>query len=127
MKRLLLTTILAAVVGLAAEKPKTVIHVVTIKWKEGTTDDQIKKAVGGVEAAAKLYPGIKNIWLRPIKVQGQPIGKCEPGSSGVTHAVVMEFESEAALEKYANSPAQKAFYEVYLPHRDQSRTHDITN
>ena len=111
---------------LAADKPKSVIHVVTIQWKPGTTEDQIKSAIGGVEAAAKLYPGIKNIWLRSIKVQGQPIGEC-PGVQQVTHAVVMEFESEKALQDYAGSKAQEAFYKVYMPHRGESRTHDITN
>jgi hypothetical protein len=117
----------AMAVGLvAAEKPKSVIHVVTIQWKEGTSEAQIQSAIGGVEAAAKLFPGIKNIWLRPIKVQGQPIGDC-PAAKAVTHAVVMEFESEDALKKYAGSPAQEAFYKVYLPHRGESRTHDITN
>jgi hypothetical protein len=112
---------------LAAEKPKTVIHVVTVQWKPGTTEEQIQKAIGGVETAAKLFPGIKNVWLRSISVQGAPIGKCEPGATGVTHAFVMEFESEAALKQYRDSPAQKAFYEVYIPHRGESRTHDITN
>jgi hypothetical protein len=111
----------------AAEKPKSVIHVVTVQWKPGTTEEQIKKAIGGVEAAAKLFPGIKNIWLRSISVQGAPIGKCEPDATGVTHAFVMEFEDEAALKKYHQSDAQKAFYEVYIPHRGESRTHDITN
>jgi hypothetical protein len=111
---------------LAAEKPKSVIHVVTIQWKPGTTPEQIKSAIGGVEAAAKLFPGIKNIWLRSIKVQGQPIGDC-PSCQQATHAVVMEFESEKALADYAGSEAQKAFYKVYMPHRGESRTHDITN
>ncbi len=101
----------------AAEMPKTVIHVITIKWKEGTTKDQKTKAIGGVEAAAKLYPGIKRVWLRSIKVQG----------AGYESAVVMEFESEKSLKDYANSPAQKAFYEVYQPVREESTTHDITN
>jgi hypothetical protein len=111
----------------AAEKPPSVIHVVTVKWKQGTTEEQIKKAVGGVEAAAKLFPGMTRIWLRPLNVQGQPIGKCDPEATGATHAFVMEFENEAALKSYANSPAQKAFYAVYLEHREESRTHDITN
>ena len=122
-----ITAFVAMAAGLqAAEKPKSVIHVVTIQWKEGTTEEQIQKAIGGVEAAAKVFPGIKNIWLRPIKVQGMPIGKCEP-AMGVTHAVVMEFESEQALKDYHESDAQKAFYAVYMPHRGESRTHDITN
>jgi hypothetical protein len=39
----------------------------------------------------------------------------------------MEFESQDALKKYENSVAQKWWYEVYLPVRDDSRTDDITN
>ena len=130
IKTLLRTVALAAAVtigSVAAEKPKSVIHVVTVKWKAGTTEEQIKKAVAGVEAAADLFPGMLRIWLRPLSVQGQPIGKCEPGATGATHAFVMEFESEAALKKYAGSDAQKAFYAVYIDHREESRTHDITN
>jgi len=109
--------LLTASMVYAAEMPKTVIHVVTIKWKEGSTPAQQKKAIGGVEAAAKLYPGIKRVWLRSIKVQGE----------GFTSAVVMEFESEKSLKDYVDSPAQKAFYEVYQPVREASTTHDITN
>ena len=127
IKRLIAIATLSAALALGAGKPSSVIHVVTVKWKEGTTPEQIQKAVQGVEEMAKAFPGIKNVWLRPIKVQGDPIGKCEPGATGVTHAFVMEFESEQALKNYANSEAQKAWYKLYLPHREESRTHDITN
>jgi antibiotic biosynthesis monooxygenase (ABM) superfamily enzyme len=99
-----------------AGKPKSVIHVVTVSWKEGTTPAQIKAALDGVEKVAANYPGIKNVWLRSIKVQG-----------GRTHAFVMEFESEDALKKYTDSPAQLEWYKVYLPIREESTTHDITN
>ncbi|MBM3813405.1 MAG: Dabb family protein [Acidimicrobiia bacterium] len=98
-------------------KPKTVIHVVTVKWKEGTTPEQIKAAIDGVEKLAENYPGITNIWLRSIKVQG----------AGYTHAFVMEFESEDSLKNYAGSKAQLEWYKVYEPIRGQSTTHDITN
>jgi antibiotic biosynthesis monooxygenase (ABM) superfamily enzyme len=107
-------------VGLFAQnkfgKPKSVIHVVTVSWKEGTTPAQIKAALDGVEKMAANYPGIKNVWLRSIKVQG-----------GRTHAFVMEFESEDALKKYTDSPAQLEWYKVYMPIREESTTHDITN
>lgn len=109
----------------AAEAPASVIHVITVKWKDGTTEEQIKKAFVGVQSAANLYPGIKRVWLRPLSVQGTQIGKCD--TTGVTHAIVMEFENEEALKTYAGSDAQKAFYDVYMPIRDQSRTHDISN
>jgi len=97
-------------------KPKSVIHVVTVKWKDGTTPDQIKAALAGVDELAASYSGIKNVWTRTIKVQG-----------GMKNVIVMEFESEDALAKYANSDAQKEWYKVYLPIREESITHDVTN
>jgi hypothetical protein len=95
------------------EKPKSVIHVVTVKWKEGTTPEQIKKALDGV--ASMNYAGIKRVWLRSFK------------SQGMDAAFVMEFESEKALKDYTDSPAQKEWYKLYLPIRERSVTSDITN
>lgn len=96
-------------------EPKSVLHIVTVKWKEGTTDAQKQKAIDGVKTMASKYAGIKNVWLKQLKVQG-------------TDAVlVMEFKDEAALKAYVDTPAQKEWYEVYLPIRGQSQTHDITN
>jgi uncharacterized protein (DUF1330 family) len=100
----------------APGKPKSVIHVITVQWKAGTTEDQISKALRAAEAIN--YPGLKNVWTRPIKMQLP---------EGYKNIIVMEFESEDALKKYADSPAQKKWYEVYMPIREESRTHDITN
>lgn len=120
MKKLLAIAALLAVCicsTWAAEKPSTVIHVITIKWKDGTTDDQIAKAVHAVEDMAKGYPGIKRVWLNTLKVQGK----------GYKSAIAMEFESQDSLKKYAGSDAQKKWYDVYQPIREESTTHDITN
>ena len=95
----------------------SVIHVVTVKWKEGTTPQQIKAALDGVKKLQKDYPGIKRIWTRSIKVQ----------PAEYTHAFVMEFESEESLKAYAGSKAQEAWYKLYMPIRGESTTHDITN
>ncbi len=103
--------------------PKTVIHVVTVKWKDGTTEEQIKAALDGVKALPKSYPGITRVWTRSIKVQNPS----EVKEKKRTHAFVMEFASEQALKDYHNSPAQLEWYKSYEPIRDQSTTHDITN
>lgn len=100
----------------APNKPKSVIHVITIQWKADASPEAIKKAIAAAENIN--YPGLKNVWTRPIKMQLQ---------EGYKHIIVMEFESEDALKKYADSPAQKAWYEAYMPVRGESRTHDITN
>jgi hypothetical protein len=97
-------------------KPKSVIHVITVKWKPGASKESIQKAIQGVETMD--YAGLRRVWTRPIKMQLQ---------EGYNHIIVMEFDSEAALASYAGSPAQKQWYEVYMPVREESRTHDITN
>jgi len=104
---------------LAADSaPKTVIHVITIQWKPAATPAQIEKAIQGAEALPSQYPGITRVWTKAIKKQLP---------EGYTHVIVMEFSSEDALTKYAGSAAQKKWYEVYMPIREESRTSDITN
>ena len=95
----------------------SVIHVVTIKWKTGTTALQIQTALDGVKTVQKEYPKIKRVWVKSIKVQGD----------GITHAVAMEFENEQALKDYTGTNAQKNWYKVYLSIREESTTFDITN
>ena len=100
----------------AQSAPKSVIHIVTVKWKAGTTDAQIQAALDGVQKLTSSYNGITRVWTRAIKVQGDK-----------THAFVMEFADEAALVAYTNSDAQKEWYKVYIPIREASTTFDITN
>lgn len=111
-------------------KPKTVIHVVTLYYKDGTTEDDKKMIRTATEKMASEIPGIKNLWLKTLKVQGevqekQADGKIVPRR--MTDAFVMEFESEAALKAYADHPAHKTWEQIYVTHRGQSRTSDITN
>lgn len=122
MKKLLMTLMIAGLMSLGAATvsaqtaPKSVIHVVTVSWKTGTTPEQIKAALDGVQALPAQFKGIARVWTKSIKVQG-----------GKANAIVMEFVDEAALKAYADSPAQKEWYKVYLPIRDASTTFDITN
>jgi antibiotic biosynthesis monooxygenase (ABM) superfamily enzyme len=69
-------------------------------------------------ALPRQYPGITRVWTKPIKKQLP---------EGYSNVIVMEFASEDALKKYADSSAQKQWYEVYMPIREESRTSDITN
>lgn len=133
MKQILLTLLVAGVLAVGAvptayaaeEKkakkaantaPKSVIHVVTVSWKAGTTPEQIKAALDGAHKLPAAFPGITRVWTKTIKAQGER-----------THAIVMEFASEKALKDYADSEAQKEWYKAYLPIRERSTTFDITN
>ena len=122
MKKLMITLLTATLLTLGAANvsaqtaPKTVLHVVTVKWKAGTTPEQIKAALDGVQALPAAFKGITQVWTKSIKVQG-----------GKANAFVMEFADEAALKEYAGSPAQKEWYKTYLSIRGESTTFDITN
>lgn len=109
---------MAAGLFAADTTPKTVIHVITIKWKSDATPAQINKALEAAAALPSTYPGITHVWTKPIKKQLP---------EGYTQIIVMEFASEDALKQYADSSAQKKWYEVYMPIREESRTSDITN
>ena len=111
-----LAVLVAGMLFAAPAKPKTVIHVITVQWKAGASAADIEKAIKGVETMN--YPGLKNVWTKPIKMQLP---------EGYKSIIVMEFESEQALKDYAGSEAQKQWYKVYMPVRGESRTHDITN
>jgi hypothetical protein len=109
----------AAIFAASESRPTTVIHVINVKWKVDATPEQIKAAVEGAQQLPAKYPGIKRVWTKNIKYQAP--------AEGYKQAIVMEFASEDALKKYADSDAQKEWYKVYLPVRDESRTADITN
>ena len=102
-------------------KPTSVIHVVTVKWKADSTAEQRQKAVDGVAGMAGKIKGIKNVWLKTLRVQGPSQDK--PFDA----AFAIEFESEAAAKAYADDPARTEWLKVYEPVREESRSHQVTN
>jgi hypothetical protein len=123
MKKLLLvlfaaTTMIATGAFAADPAPKTVLHVITVKWKTDATPAQIGKVLAVVATMPSQYPGIIRVWTKAIKKQVP---------EGYNDVIVIEFANEDALKQYVDSSAQKKFYEVYMPIREESRTSDITN
>ena len=123
MKNLLLalvasTLFLGTNLRAADSSPNTVIHVISVKWKADATPEKIQKVLDTVAEMPSLDPAITHVWTKPIKKQIP---------EGYNTVIVMEFSSEEALKKYVDSPAQKKFYEVYMPLREESRTSDISN
>lgn len=101
---------------MADDHSHTLIHVVTVSWKDDASKADIQKALDGVHTLAKEFDGITRVWTRTVKAQGNR-----------SHAFVMEFKDEQALKDYAGSQAQKNWYEVYIPVRKASTTFDISN
>src|ERR1700722_16468613 len=102
MKKLLLAAaLLFALNGQtpsAAIAPATVIHIINVKWKEDATPEQIQEALDAVRQLPGRFPGMKQVWTKDIKYQGQ---------EGYKQAIVIEFESQDALKKYEDSAAQQ--------------------
>jgi hypothetical protein len=99
--------------------PNTVLHVVTVRWTKESTPEQRRAAIDGIKAMAAASPGIKNVWLKTLKVQS--------AGNDYNSAFVMEFTSAKALEDYVQDPAHLAWKKLYDPIHDQSTTHDIGN
>jgi hypothetical protein len=124
-RRILLACTLVAVFALGVSfgqnkfgQPKSILHVVTVKWKADSTAAQQQAALDGVKTMAAKIPGVTNIWIKKIKVQPY-------GDGGAVFA--MEFKDQAAFDTYANHPAHKEWEAIYIPIREESRTHDVTN
>lgn len=97
--------------------PKTIIHVSVIQWKEGVSAADKKKVLDGVKEMAAKIPGMKNVWTKALRVQPQ----------GYHDAFVIEFENQAAVDRYAKDPVHDAWTEALAKVREASVSPQITN
>jgi hypothetical protein len=112
-----LLTVFAITGFAAAGTPGTILHIITVQWKADSTPVQQQAAMDGLKKMASEVPGIKNIWIKKLKVQ----------PAEFNNVFVIEFENKAAFEAYTNHPAHKEWEKIYLPIREESRTQDVTN
>ncbi len=97
--------------------PATIIHVSLIKWKDGVPDVEKQKVVAGLKEMAAVIPGIKNLWLKPSRMQPRDFDS----------AFVIEFADRAAAERYAEHPLHEAWSKHFLSIRETSISPQITN
>ena len=128
MARLLRTALVTALISLSLTgtwsgaqnkfgTPKTIIHVSVIQWKEGVSAADKQRVLDGVKDMAGKIPGIKNVWTKALRVQPQ----------GYHDAFVIEFENQAAADRYAKDPAHDAWTETFTKVREASISPQITN
>lgn len=128
IRRTLLVSALLAVFALGVSfgqnkfgQPKTLIHFVALKWKADSTPAQRQAAIDGIKTMAGKIPGIKNVWLKTEKVQG--VSQAVPFDA----AFAIEFADAASLKAYATHPAHTEWESIYVPVREESRNHVVTN
>lgn len=98
-------------------QPKTVLHLVIIKWNPNVTDTDKQLALEGVKDMAAKMPGIKNIWLKADRIQPRDFNS----------AYAIEFKDRAAADAYAESPLHEAWEKQYVTMRQASISEQVTN
>ncbi len=114
--KLLLAAALTMCIAMA-QSPTTVIHIINVKWKAEATPganpkppvDAAHQCSGEIppESEARLDQGTSSIRAR----------------KAINEPIVMEFRSQAALTKYADSAAQKWWCDISpCPSREEKAT-----
>lgn len=98
-------------------QPKTIIHMVILKWKPGVSDSDKQAALEGVKDMAAKIPGIRNIWIKAERLQPRDFSA----------AFAIEFQNRAAADAYAESPVHQAWEQKYTLLREQSVSEQVTN
>jgi hypothetical protein len=98
-------------------QPKTILHVVELKWNPAATDADKQRAIDGIKDMAAKVPGIKNIWIKGDRMQ--------PRDFNAAYAI--EFRDRDAADAYAESKVHAAWEVQYVPLREASISIQITN
>jgi hypothetical protein len=98
-------------------QPKTIIHMVILKWNPGVSDADKQGALEGVKDMAAKVPGVKNVWIKAERLQPRDFSA----------AFAIEFQNRAAADAYAESPVHQAWEKKYTMLRESSISEQVTN
>ncbi|HXW55783.1 MAG TPA: Dabb family protein [Candidatus Cybelea sp.] len=98
-------------------QPKTIIHLVEVKWNPGVSQAQQQQVISGLKQMAAHLPGIKNIWVKADRL--------EPRDMSWAYAI--EFRDRDAADAYAESPLHDEWERQYVPLRFASLSVQVTN
>jgi hypothetical protein len=98
-------------------QPKTILAISLVKFRPGVSDADGQKAIDGVKQLAAQIPGIKNIWLKPARMEPRDFDA----------AFVIEFVDRAAADRYADSPLHEEWSKQLQLIRLTSISPQITN
>ena len=98
-------------------QPKTIIHMVILKWNPGVSDTDKQGALEGVKDMAAKIPGVKNVWIKAERLQPRDFSA----------AFAIEFQNRAAADAYAESPIHQAWEQKYTLLREASISEQVTN
>lgn len=76
----------------------TLVHIAVFKWKPEVTDARIAAVLEKTRALKSVIPGIRAIYCGANQTKRAP---------GFTHAILVLFESQAAMDAYNAHPAHR--------------------
>ena len=95
-------------VAKSEKSAKILRHVVLFKFKEGTSDEQLKKVTDAFAALPEKIDPIEDFeW----GTNNSPEGK----AAGFTHCFLVTFRDEKGRDEYLPHPAHKEFVSVVRP------------
>jgi hypothetical protein len=80
-------------------------HIVLLKWKPDTTEEQILAAFRHAEHLPNQIPGVDSLTIGRNRVQHE---------HGFTHVLIVRLASEPALERYLAHPLRNRYMEEHL-------------
>jgi len=98
-------------------QPKTILAISLIKFNPGVSDAEAQRAIDGIPRMAAQIAGIKNIWIKPARMEPRDFDA----------AFVIEFVDRAAADRYAESPIHEAWSKQLQQIRLTSISPQITN
>jgi hypothetical protein len=98
-------------------QPKTILAISLIKFNPGVSDADAQKVIDAIPKMAAQIPGIKNIWIKPARMEPRDFDA----------AFVIEFVDRAAADRYAESPIHDAWSKQLQQIRYTSISPQITN
>jgi hypothetical protein len=98
-------------------QPKTVLAISLIKFNPGVSDADAEKVINAIPKMAAQIPGIKNIWIKPARMEPRDFDA----------AFVIEFVDRTAADRYAESPVHDAWSKQLQQIRLTSISPQITN
>ena len=92
-------------------------HIVIVKWKPGTTEEQVLEACGNASHMPNEIDGVQRITVGRNRAESE---------HGFTHALIVQLADETALARYLDHPVRKRYLAEQLePIEDQRIEIDV--
>jgi hypothetical protein len=87
-------------------------HIVLLKWRSGTTEEQILEAIAHAEHLPSEIDGVESLSIGRNRVDQK---------HGYTHALIVRVADEEALDRYLQDPRRKQYIAEHLTPIEQER------